>query len=169
MTAGPEPPWRAPGEGVAGGPVYAQPVLLRRDDLLIVARDVVAYPWALGFSLHLMWPGGERWPGGPWSRDWDAPPQRGDLRVWVERADGVRVEEAGPRPGETADPPEAPILIPRGGRGEVDWVQDYWLWPAPPPGDVVLGVWWPDRDVPESRATITARQMDAARGRIIDP
>ena len=85
------PRWLGPGDDVAGGPVYAQPVILRRDDLRVVARDVVVYPFALGFALDLVFAGGARWPGGPWDGPPDAP---GALRACVVWADGTRVDEA---------------------------------------------------------------------------
>lgn len=42
-------------------------------------------------------------------------------------------------------PPEGPLLMGRGGGGSRNsWRQDYWLWPLPPPGDLVIACEWPN-------------------------
>lgn len=171
----PEPPWRGPGDGVVGGPVYAQPVLVRRDDLLVVIRDVLLFPFGMRFGVHVIWPRGERWPGGWWTvASPGEPVAEGGLALWAEFADGTIVRDLGAWPrDEPADgtAPREPRLIPRGAyaSGPGEWQQEFWLWPEPPPGDLVLAVAWPDRGVPPSRGVLSARQLDDARTRIIDP
>lgn len=41
------------------------------------------------------------------------------------------------------------------------------MWPAVPPGPLVLVTEWPAQDVPESRATIESDLIQEARGRIL--
>jgi hypothetical protein len=63
-------------------------------------------------------------------------------------------------------PPEAPLLQPRGGGGgQTLWRQEYWLWPLPPPGDLLLACEWPNAGIEFSTATISADLLLEAAGR----
>jgi hypothetical protein len=163
-----EPEWCGPNDSVIGGPVLAEPVLVRTGDVLVVVRDAVVYPFGMGFRIEVLLgagrDGGHRTTG---LHDWDDPLAPGGMLVEVMRADGVAVRHSGP-PAATAAPPPEPVLVHRGAEGGRDaWAQDYWLWPAPPEGDLVVRVRWPDRGVAVAEGTVTAAQMEAARGRII--
>jgi hypothetical protein len=64
----------------------------------------------------------------------------------------------------TAPGPNEPVLRPLSGGGNRSrWRQRYWLWPLPPPGDLLCACEWPDRGMPLSTATIEAvALLDAA-------
>lgn len=62
-------------------------------------------------------------------------------------------------------PPDGPLLSARGGSGNRQaWAQQYWLWPLPPPGELVIACEWPDLGIKFTTATITADPLrDAAK------
>lgn len=162
-----EPEWCGPNDSVIGGPVLAEPVLVRTDAVLVVVRDAVVYPFGMAFRIEVLLGGAGDGHGTKGLHDWDDPLAPGALLVEVVRADGVVVRHSGPA-APTAAPPAEPVLVHRGAEGGRDaWAQDYWLWPAPPEGDLTVRVRWPDRGVALAEGTITAAQMEAARGRVI--
>lgn len=68
------------------------------------------------------------------------------------------------RPGQP--PPEGPLLQPRGGGGSRSvWRQDYWLWPLPPPGELIVACEWPNADIELTTTTINADLLRDAAGR----
>jgi len=71
-----------------------------------------------------------------------------------------------------ADPPDRPVLRARGGGGSrFAWRQQYWLWPLPPPGDLLFACEWPDLEIEFTTATVSADAIrDAAkRSRLMWP
>jgi hypothetical protein len=60
-----------------------------------------------------------------------------------------------------ADPPQGPLLQPRGGSGSrTNWHQDHWLWPLPPPGELLFACEWPNVGL---GLTTTTTSADAFR------
>ena len=63
-------------------------------------------------------------------------------------------------------PPDPPLLSPRGGGGSRrNWRQEYWLWPLPPRGELVIACEWPNVNVELSTATIGADRLREAAER----
>jgi hypothetical protein len=62
-------------------------------------------------------------------------------------------------------PPEDPRLEGRGGGGSrTVWHQEYWLWPLPPPGDLIVACEWPNAGIELTTATIRGDLLhDAGR------
>jgi hypothetical protein len=42
------------------------------------------------------------------------------------------------------------------------WNGEYWLWPLPPPGPLIVGCRWPDRGIPETLVQIDPEPLLAA-------
>lgn len=161
-----EAPWRGPDVCTVGGPVYAQPVLVRTEALMVVARSVIVYPNGLSFAIHTVFHAGVRARGGPWDAAWGAPEPPTGMRVSVLLADGARVRPRGGVP-PGAPPPRPLLSLRRGEGGRGAWEQEYWLWPGPPAGDVGVAVEWSDLGIPDSIGVVTARQLEDGRARII--
>jgi hypothetical protein len=68
---------------------------------------------------------------------------------------------------EDDTPPEGPVLMHAGGGGGAngDSVHDYWLWPLPPPGKLVVVCEWPAFGIPETSAEIEAELILEAADR----
>ncbi len=60
-------------------------------------------------------------------------------------------------------PPDGPVLRARGGGGSRRaWRQEYWLWPLPPPGDLLFACEWPDLEIEFTTATISTSTLHDA-------
>jgi hypothetical protein len=63
-------------------------------------------------------------------------------------------------------PPEGPLLVSRGGGGSRTlFRQDYWLWPLPPPGELVVATEWPNAGVELVMKSTSADVLREASGR----
>jgi hypothetical protein len=151
------PEWLGPRDGELPGFVPIRVVLWRDGDIVIVLRDIEAYRTgvAFGLTIHgrepLMDPIGFQVMAGAGGV--------GELRIGVGFSDGRRTA-TGDRAGLAWDPttpPDGSILIPRGGGGGGHrWDMGMWLWPLPPPGELVVAVQWDERGVPETLHTLDA-------------
>lgn len=64
---------------------------------------------------------------------------------------------------------DRPVLHPGGGGGGGATLDmDFWLWPLPPPGDVTIVCAWPTRGLDETRTTVQAADLAAARSRVVE-
>lgn len=160
----PEPEWCGPNDSVIGGPVLCEPVLVRSPDLMVMVRDVVLYPFGMAFRIEVLAARATATSGTADLHEWDDPLSPGGLHVAVTLPDGHVVAHA---PATDHVRPAEPVLVHRGAEAGPDaWAQDYWLWPAPDPGDVRIDVRWSDRGV-VGGGTLGAAPMQAGRGRII--
>jgi len=107
-----------------------------------------------------------------------APPRGPDLppdllRFGIELPGGVRLTNLGSSLPRHPDPDQpVAVLLPRGGGGNPGrYSQEWWLWPLPASGDVVLVCEWPAFDIPESRAKLSgdAIREAAARAKTLWP
>lgn len=63
-------------------------------------------------------------------------------------------------------PPEGPLLLARGGAGSrINWRQEHWLWPLPPPGDLAVACEWANIGLDLTIVTTSADVILAAAGR----
>jgi hypothetical protein len=59
--------------------------------------------------------------------------------------------------------PTAPVLIPQGGGGSSGhWDQDFWVWPLPSAGPLVVHFAWADQDIDESSFVLDGAEIRAA-------
>lgn len=161
--------WQRPPTNVLGGMVACQLLLGRTDETLLVATHFAAFPNGIAFQIvsrvRHSGAGGRLDRFGMWGGPED--PAAG-VRVGALYADGRRAQSL-PMDLENAGDPGRPVLWPQGGGGsENEWHQDYWLWPAPPPGDLVIVAQWLGEGLPEVSATIAADLLADARTRIVE-
>jgi hypothetical protein len=166
------PPWLGPPGNVLGVPVASFLVLHRSTDLAIAVPGLVAFPTGLKFSLlvktrkpRLLEPMGRM---GPWQGHGRMAGATNDevLRFGVLFADGGKATNHSREFGfEPDDEPQGPLLTEQGGGGGgYTWKQGYWLWPLPPPGQLVFVCQWTAAGVDETRVGIEmAPVIDAAR------
>jgi hypothetical protein len=68
--------------------------------------------------------------------------------------------------GHGGSSPEGPLLRPQGGAGSrTVWRQGYWLWPLPPPGDLLIACEWPNAGIELTTATFSADVLRDAASR----
>jgi hypothetical protein len=155
----PRPPeWFGPGDGDLPGFVPVRVVLWRGPDVVIVLRDLEAYRTGVAMSLTVL------------SRDGAIDPMawhqsmlggaEGYLRIGVGFSDGRRtaIDDRAGRSWSPTEPPDGPILMPRGGSGGGGnrFDMGLWLWPLPPPGDLTVAVAWDQQGVPETLHVLDA-------------
>lgn len=59
----------------------------------------------------------------------------------------------------------AQLKLLRSGQQDLLWTGEYWLWPLPPPGPLVVGCRWPDRGIPETLVEIDPTPLLSAAAR----
>lgn len=162
-----------------GGIVPIEAIIGRSGKGAVGARGLVAYPD--GFELEIVawlhessrWRRGRLGHGdvmlagsrfGP--RDEDGNVAGEFVRFGVQFADGAKVTNLDQMAGSADESDPAHGIQPTGfsrsvGQGSVE----FWIWPVPESGDIVLVCEWPAYDVPESRLTISGDELRAAAGR----
>jgi hypothetical protein len=132
-------------------------VLARTDDVAVAVRCVTAYSDGLRLSLVVLFADEQRAEDLDWAMQaYSRSPGR--FRVGCAFSDGRRATT-----GRTDAPDvEAPgdssprLLLLTSYATALTWTAEYWLWPLPPPGPLVLGCRWPDRRIPETLAQLDA-------------
>ena len=138
-------------------------VLARTPDVAVAVRSVTAYSDGLVLSVVVLFADEQAAEDLTWSlQDYGRSPGRFRLgcayadgrRATTGRSDSPEVE----RPGD-----ETPhLVLLRSEASPLQWAGEYWLWPLPPTGPLVLGCRWPDRRIPETLAQLDAGPLLAA-------
>ncbi|MCM1972203.1 hypothetical protein ABT024_23695 [Streptomyces sp. NPDC002812] len=146
-SAGDVPEWHAPPRMI-GGHVAGPAVIGRTDGLVVLARQVLAYPAGIEIEVEAHARGASSPPGGPAAGpDGFTEPAQPTFRLRL--GDGrvvVQDDEAGLRDGR------GPVMVVSGyqaARGGPEDGEDVrltlWTWPLPPPGPLALSCAWPER------------------------
>jgi hypothetical protein len=157
------PEWRGPPEMI-GGHVAGPIVIGRSEDVIVAARQVLAYPSGVQVDVEAHARGspahGEPAAGLP-----DLPTLSG-LRFWLRFSDGREAaldDEAGLRTGH------GPILFVSGSQtsyGGVDSREDadltLWVWPLPPSGPMTLTCAWVQRGLRDATLVLDGDAILAA-------
>lgn len=170
------PSWAGPPEDVAPGIVALELFLVHTDRQALWINHAEVYPEGIVLEVHLH--------GRDEAREGvEAGP--GTWRFGVQFSDGRKATAYGlgmfarmpgwsvasARSVSTAAagsqaPPDAPLLRARSGGGSRrSWRQQYWLWPLPPAGELLLASEWPDLGLEFTTQTISADPLLAAASR----
>lgn len=166
----PKQPWAGSPDHVIGGSVPGDITVARTDNVAIIVRHLIAYPEGLEFSLDVhrrahQWddPFADAMPFRMGRHGRGMPDEI--LRFGVEFSDGRKATTLDGWEGHRGEP-ASPRLIPRGGGGGgTRWIQEYWLWPLPPPGSLAFVCEWPAQGVELTRAEIDAEAVIEAAER----
>jgi hypothetical protein len=175
----PQPPWVSPPSGVVPGVVALDLVLAESAKVAVVVSRLAAFPEGFEFEVRtVVSPALEK----------EDPSTLHDARVHRMHMPGARM---GPevlrfgfeysdgatatnlpaarramREARSDGPPSSPVLNQRGGGGSgLNYRQEYWAWPTPPPGPLAFVCEWPAFDIPESRVEVDAQLIIDAAGR----
>ena len=161
---------RAHRSAVAGPPqdevgvlALASFVLARTPEVAIAVRGVTAYSDGLVLSLAVLFADEQKSEDRSWSlQDFGRSPGR--FRLGCAYADGRRATTGkSDSPDVEVDGDIAPqLVLLRATPAPLLWTGEYWLYPLPPPGALVLGCRWPDRRIPETLAQLEADPLLAA-------
>jgi hypothetical protein len=169
------PEWGGPLENVLPGIAPLELLLVNSGRMAVWIAEAEAYPNGAVLKVWLRGrqpaqPGAESGPG-----TWRFGVQFSDghkatvygLGIFARLGRGQAASSVTAVPGNPQDgPPESPLLVARGGGGSRDnWRQEYWLWPLPPPGDLLIACEWPDLDLSLTTVTVSADPIRDAAGR----
>jgi hypothetical protein len=148
------PIWTGPSELLLGNWVLAQELLAKTDEAAIVLRGLCAYPNGFEFQISFL----GRPPHTPQMHHALFARYRGGYgpRFGFEFSDGRRAGQSTRQggfnvPKDENGIPTEPVMMPRGGGGGGgEFRQNFWVWPLPPDGPLVLHFDWPDRDIPDT-------------------
>lgn len=161
---------RAHRSAVAGPPqdevgvlALASFVLARTPEVAVAVRGVTAYSDGLVLAVAVLFADEQKGEDLAWSlQDFGRSPGR--FRLGCAYADGRRATTGkSDSPDVEIDGDVAPqLVLLRATPSPLLWAGDYWLFPLPPPGALVLGCRWPDRRIPETLAQLEADPLLAA-------
>ena len=139
-------------------------LLARTAEVVVAVRGITAYSDGLHLAVVVIFADHARSEDLAYSlQEFSRSPGR--FRVGVAFSDG-RTATSGQRDApdiETAG--RAQLKMLGSGQHELMWNGEYWLWPLPPPGPLVVGCRWPDRGIPETLVQIDPEPLLAAAAR----
>jgi hypothetical protein len=179
------PAWNGPPEDVLPGVVPVELVIGRSQTTVVRLSGIRAYPTGLDMRLDVRVRGPVRRRDlqaevfdGPYAHDRDRDWQNGRLKWGFELAGGSRVTnvdfwgmEGGYQPAEPwhnhpEREPSRPVLRAGGGSaGDRSASREYWLWPLPPGGPLLIVCEWPDQGIAQTVQSLDAEPFRAAAAR----
>jgi hypothetical protein len=138
-------------------------VLARTPEVAVAVRGITAYSDGLRLSVAVLFADEQRAEDLDWAlQDYSRSPGR--FRLGCAFADGRRATTGRHDSPDVELPGDvAPhLLLLTSHVTALVWSGDYWLWPLPPPGPLVIGCRWPDRRIPETLAQVDAAPLITA-------
>jgi hypothetical protein len=135
-------------------------VLARTADVVVAIRGITAYSDGLQLSVVVLFADEQRAEDLDWAlQDYSRSPGR--FRLGCGFADGRRATTGRSDAPEVQTPGDvAPhLLMLTSHRTALTWSAEYWLWPLPPPGRIVVGCRWPDRRIAETLTHLDATPL----------
>jgi hypothetical protein len=153
----PQPEWLQPPDNELGLSLPFRRVAVRTEAIAIVVDGLVAY--STGFSFRLA--GRSRPEADGRARvgfDLMFHPRSGQGELMSQLLLGVEFADGRKATTLTIGPPQdrQPTITNRGGgSGGGRFDTEYWVWPLPPPGDLVLALQWDGQGIPLTRVDLT--------------
>jgi hypothetical protein len=167
------PAWMRP-DTVIPGPVSAEVLVVRTNQVAVAVGSVCAYPNGFEFTVHVrsrrvdreFAPSGDPF---SWHRRFAGAHAPADvLRLGVLYADGRCTATTSPRRHNHDSSDELVLNDEGGGGNERSWDQRFWVHPLPPDGPVTLIASWLEHDVTEARAELDGTMIRVAAGHAIN-
>jgi hypothetical protein len=136
-------------------------VLARTAEVVVAVRGMTAYSDGLQLALVVIFADHARSEDLAYSlQEYSRSPGR--FRVGLSFSDG-RTATSGQRDApdvETSGAAQLKLLS--SSQHGLLWAGEYWLWPLPPPGPLIVGCRWPDRGIPETLVQIDPEPLLSA-------
>ena len=155
-------PHAGPSQDEVGVLAMSSFVVVRGSEVAVAVQGVTAYSDGLVLHVAVLFADEQKRESLDWSlQEYSRSPGR--FRLGVQTAQGRRAT-TGTRDAPPLEAPSAGavLTLQRSSSGPLRWVGDYWLWPLPDPGDMVVGVRWPDRAIEESLVLVDTQPLLAA-------
>jgi hypothetical protein len=136
--------------------------LARTAEVVVAVRGITAYSDGLHLAVVVLFADQARAEDIAYSlQEYSRSPGR--FRLGVAYSDG-RQATSGSRdsPDVERSSTAAQLKLLASSHAGLLWTGDYWLWPLPPAGPLVVGCRWPDRGIPETLVQIDPAPLLAA-------
>lgn len=155
-------PHSGPAQDEVGVMAMSGFVLARSADVAIALSGISAFSDGLVFHVVVLFADEQRRETLDWSlQEYSRSPGR--FRLGVQLPDGTRATAGtGDAPPVMARDAEAVLTQLSSSDRPLRWQGDYWLWPLPEEGSMVLGCRWPDRAIDETLVSVETSTLLAA-------
>lgn len=138
--------------------------IARSSDVAVAVRGITAYSDGLMMHVVVLFADEQKREQLDWSlQEYSRSPGR--FRLGVELPSGVRATTGtGDAPPLESPTTGAVLTLQSSTSGPLRWQGDYWLWPLPDEGSMVVGCRWPDRAIDESLVAIDTGPLRGAAG-----
>ncbi len=152
-------PHVGPPQDEVGVPAMSSFVLARSDDVAIAVRGITAFSDGLLVSVVVLFSDEQRRESLDWSlAEYSRSPGR--FRLGIELPSGAKATTGTTdAPAVDAGDAHAVLVQQASTSGPLLWQADYWLWPVPEEGTMVVGCCWPDRGIEESLVALDTEPL----------
>ena len=155
-------PQAGPSQDEVGVLAMSSFVMVRGSEVAVAVQGVTAYSDGLVLHVVVLFADEQKQESLDWSlQEYSRSPGR--FRLGVQSAGGQRAT-TGTRDAPPVETPSAGAVLTLQGStsGPLRWLGDYWLWPLPDAGDLLVGVRWPDRGIEETLVRVDTSPLLAA-------
>ena len=137
-------------------------VIARSSDVAVGLRGITAFSDGLLLHVVVLFADEQKRELLDWSlQEYSRSPGR--FRLGVQLPDGTRATTGtGDAPPLETPASRSVLTMMSNSAGPLRWQGDYWLWPLPEEGNLVLGCRWPDRAIDETLVSVDASPLRAA-------
>jgi hypothetical protein len=137
-------------------------LLARSDDVAIALSGITAFSDGLTLHVVVLFADEQRREALDWSlQEYSRSPGR--FRIGVQLPDGIRATAGtGDAPPVMPQETDAVLTMLNSSNGPLRWQGDYWLWPLPDDGTMVIGCRWPDRAIDETLVSVETASLRVA-------
>lgn len=140
--------------------------LARSSDVAVAIRGITAYSDGLMLHAAVLFADEQKSEALDWSlQEYSRNPGR--FRLGIELPNG-RKATTGTGDAPPVERPEsgAVLILQSSTTGLLQWHGDYWLWPVPDAGSMVVGCRWPDRAIDECLVAVDTEPLRQAAATI---
>jgi len=128
-------------------------VLARTPEVVVAVRGITAYSDGLHLALVVISADHVRTEDVAYSlQEFSRSPGR--FRIGLAFSDGRKVTSGQRDSPDIEERSAAQLTLLGAGQQGLLWSGEYWLWPLPPAGPLIVGCRWPDRGIPETLVQI---------------
>ena len=159
-------PHAGPAQDEVGVLAMSSFTLARSSDVAVAIRGITAYSDGLVLHAMVLFADEQKREALDWSlQEYGRSPGR--FRLGVELPGGVKATTGtkDTPPLDSADA-SAVLMLLESTAGALQWQGDYWLWPLPREGSMIVGCRWPDRAIEENLVAVDTEPLRHAAGTI---
>jgi hypothetical protein len=155
-------PHAGPAQDEVGVLAMSSFLLARSSDVAVGVRGVTAYSDGLLLHVSVLFADEQKREQLDWSlQQYSRSPGR--FRLGVELPGGARaITGSADAPAVESPATRAVLTLLTSNELPLQWQGDYWLWPLPEEGPLVVGCRWPDRAIDESLVSLDTAPLRAA-------